>query len=162
MLIYRICLPFSSCLHHFHAFNSKHISVMFTISSKEHCLVPIRARNNPTVIIVMESCVILKLLIKFIQQKRIWKKEGKEGCKEKLHSLLWQKGWNNCKNKHKFPVHQIISHFLHVTLPKLEEKKNQHKLTSSKHMCKTPVLSVFGLGGVGGGVLGFFVFKTKS
>lgn len=35
----------------------------------------------------MESCLILKLLIRFIKQKRIWKKEGEVGYREKLHSL---------------------------------------------------------------------------
>jgi len=58
-----------------------------TVSSKERCAVPIRARNNPKVIVVMESCGILKLLIKFIKQKRIWRKEGKVEYREKLHSL---------------------------------------------------------------------------
>lgn len=60
-----------------------------TLSGKKDHLVPIRARNNPEFIMVMKTCVILKLLIRFIKQKRIWKKEGKEGegYRRKLHCL---------------------------------------------------------------------------
>lgn len=111
----------------------------------------------------MESCIKLKLLTKFIKQKWIWKK-GKEGYKEKLYSLSRQKGWNNCKNKHKLPICQFINHFLHVILPKLEEKKISISRLLSKHMFKTPVLSVLGLVWVEWGMvfLGFLVLKAKS